>query len=146
MGEAVTATLKSLPVQTNPGYAVRLSLDRLLVSIARTEKALAPSVWKKLLGGTSKDHARGIVAACMEEARAVRGVISQARHAATSSSDGRGGALLGSIDRIIQALDQWRDSALEFEEAVFGADQKLLLRTRKLQMLCKDLKNPACGL
>lgn len=146
MGEAVTATLKSLPVHTNPGYAVRISLDRLHESVMRTEKALAPSFWKKLLGGTTKDHARGVVASCMEDARAVRSVISEAKQSAVSAADDRGRALHGSVDRVIKAMDQWRDAAVEFEEAVFGSDDALLLRTRKLLVLCSDLKNPASGL
>lgn len=146
MGEVVAASLRSLPVSTNPGYAVKIALERLHHAVARTEQAISPSFWKKMLGGTSKDHARGVVAVSLEDARSIRGVISDARHSAFAASDRSSKALLGSVDRVLKALDQWRDAALEFEEAIYGSDEILLMRTRKLMVLCSDLKNPASGI
>lgn len=143
MGEAGTAQHWSLPVQSNPAHAVKSSLDRLSTALVKAEKALAPSFWRRILGGTNRDHARAVVAASMEEARAVRGVISDARKAAFRA-DAK--ALAGSVDRIMKSIDQWSQAAIEFDEAVFGADAKLLARTRKLIVLCSDLRNPASGL
>lgn len=146
MGETSTASLRLLPVQSNPAYAVKVTLDLLNVAVSRTDKALAPSFWRKLLGGTSRDHARAVVAASMEEARAIRGVLTESRQIAARMDGGTAKALLGSIDRVIKALDHWREAALDFEEAIFGSDEILVTRTRKLLVLCSDLRNPASGL
>lgn len=143
MGEAGTASLRSLPVQANPAFAVKASLDRLITAVSRAEKALSPSFWRRLLGGIDRDHARAVVAASMEEARAIRGILSDARQAAFRT-DAK--ALLGSIDRILRSLDLWREAAIEFDEAVYGSDEKLIGRTRKLLVLCSDLRSPASGL
>jgi len=143
MGEAGNLSLRSLPVQSNPAYAVKVSLERLNTAIARADKALAPSFWKRLLGGTNRDHARAVVAASMEEARALRGVLAEARQAAFRAG---GSSLVGTIDRIVKSVDQWREAAIEFDEAVFGSDAKLLTRTRKLLSLCTGLRNPSTGL
>lgn len=144
MGEAGTSTLKSLPVQTNPAYAVKVSLERLHAIILKTERVLKPSWWRKMLGGTSRDHARSVVAVTREESRIVRGVFSEARAAAFASGTSK--ALIGSIDRAIKALDSWSEAAIDFEEAIYGSDEKLIHRTRKLVILCGDLKNPASGI
>lgn len=143
MGEVSASALSSLPVQSNPAYAVKAALDKLQSSIGRSEKALAPSFLKRLLGGVSRDNARAVVAASLEDTRVIRSVMSEARIVAIHT-DAK--ALLGSVDRVVKAIDQWRETALEFDSAVYGSDDRLLQRTRKLATLCTDLRNPAAGL
>lgn len=143
MGEVSASALSALPVHTNPAYAVKTALEKLQSTIHRTEKALAPSFWRRLLGGTSRDHARAVVAASLEDTRVIRTVMSEARATAVQTDSK---ALLGTVDRAVKAVDSWRDTALEFEGAVFGSDDRLLQRTRKLLTLCADLRSPASGI
>ena len=72
MSAASVGSLKSLPVQTHPRFSVSVCIDRLIQCLLKTERALAPPVWKKLLGGVSRDHARAVAAACKADARIVR--------------------------------------------------------------------------
>lgn len=143
---AASTAIRSLPTRTRPAEAARVCLDR-LHSVARsTESTLSPSVWKRFMGGASKDHKRAVVASSMEETRMLRSLLSETRTVAFSSPDGSLSALLGSIDRIIKAMDAWRDAAVEFQEAAFGSEEELLRLTRKLSALCADLRNPASGI
>jgi hypothetical protein len=133
-----------LPVQSRPGYSAGIALDRLNITVRRVEKILAPRLWRKLLGAASKDHARAVVAACNEESKAIRIIFQEAKKHARIS--GANPAIDGSLERVIKLMDQWREVGLEFEEAEFGSDQRLLSTTRRLITLCNDLKNPASGL
>jgi len=144
MASASGIALHMLPVQTRPGYSARIALDKLNATASRVESILAPKFWRKFLGGTSKDHARAVVAACGEESKAIRVIFQEAKKHARNN--GANPAIDGSLERVIKLMDQWRDVGLEFEEAEFGADQKLLSTTRRLITLCNDLKNPAAGL
>lgn len=144
MTSASGIALHMLPVQSRPGYSARIALDRLNVTASRVEKILAPKFWRKLLGAVSNDHARAVVAASGEESKAIRIIFLEAKkHARNSSSNP---AIDGSLERVIKLMDQWRDIGLDFEEAEFGSEQKLLSTTRRLIALCNDLKNPAAGL
>lgn len=144
MSSASAIALHKLPVQSRPGYSARIALDKLNATANRVEKILAPKFWRKLLGGTSKDHARAVVAACGEESKAIRMIFQEAKNNARNK--GTNSAMDGSLERVIKLMDQWRDIGLQFEEAEFGSDQLLLTTTRRLITLCNDLKNPAAGL
>lgn len=141
MSSASAIALHKLPVQSRPGYSARIALDKLNATASRVESILAPKFWKKMLGGASKDHARAVVAACGEETKALRVIFQEAKKNAHNNA-----AIDGSLERVIKLMDQWRDIGLQFEEAEFGADQRLLATTRRLITLCNDLKNPAAGL
>lgn len=143
MEEGGASALGSLPFQPDAAFAVKAALGRLQSSIHNSEKALAPSFLRRLVGGVSRDHARAVVAASLEDTRVVRSTISEIR---TAAMHGNAKALVGSVDRVIKALDLWRETALEFDGAVFGSDDRLLQRTRKLLTLCADLRNPASGI
>jgi|SRR5690606_7005334 len=146
MASSPAIALQMLPVQSRPGYAASIALDRLSAVAKRVEKVLAPSFYKRLLKGSSgnKDHARAVVAACAEEVKAIRMVLQEAMLHANHSRTNPAAA--GSLERVIKLVDEWKDISLEFEEAAFGADQLLLATTRRLMTLCSDLKNPAAGL
>lgn len=144
MSSGSAIALYALPIQTRPGYSARIALDKLNSTAQRVESILAPKFWTKLFGGSSNDHARAVVAACGEESKALRAIFQEAkRHAPNAGSNP---SIDGSLERIIALLDKWRDTCLEFEEADFGSDQRLLAITRKLIKLCIELKNPAAGL
>jgi len=136
--------LNRLPVDSRPDLAARATLQVLSVSIGKACKVLAPPVWKRALGGITKDQARAVVAVCLEETRACRNTITDIRKSARLKPEYE--ALVGSCERLLALLDQWRNTALEFEEAVYGSDTILLGLSRRLLRLCSEIKSPAGGL
>lgn len=143
MSAAGIGSLKSLPVQTHPRFAVSVCIDRLIQCLLKTERALDPPVWKKLLGGVSRDHARAVAAACKADARlvrsAMRDIVNALSFRAASGSE-RISGLRGYCEKVLALVDQWRDLATRFEENEFQADLRLLQMTRSLLTICMSLK------
>lgn len=143
MSAASVGSLKSLPIQTHPRFSVSVCIDRLVACLVRTEKALDPPVWKKMLGGVSRDHARAVTATCKAEARivraAIRDIINQLSIRAVSNSE-RNSGLRGYCEKVLGLVDEWRDFATRFEENEFKADSRLLQTTRILLTICTSMK------
>jgi hypothetical protein len=143
MSTAGVGSLKSLPVQTHPRFSVSVCIERLVQCLVKTEKALAPPVWKKMLGGVSRDHARAVAAACKADARivrtAIRDIINSLSMRAVSSSE-RNSGLKGYCEKILYLVDTWRDLATRFEENEFQADIRLLETTRTLLTICMSIR------
>lgn len=143
MTGTVGIALHTLPVESNPEYSAKITLETLRKVIIRAERTLAPSIIRRLLGGNSRDHARAVIAAANEEIKAIKHTLfgvknRMARHGQT--------ALGGSIERLLKLIDQWREVAIEFEEATYGSDEKLLMTTRRVLVLANDLRDPAAGI
>jgi hypothetical protein len=143
MSAGSVGSLKSLPVQTHPRFSVSVCVERLIQCLLKTERALAPPVWKKLLGGVSRDHARAVAAACKADARivrsAMRDIVTALSIKAVSSTD-RISGLRGYCEKVLALVDQWRDLATRFEENEFQSDSRLLQTTRTLLTICMSLK------
>lgn len=143
MSGATIGSLKSLPVETHPRFAVSVCIETLVICLSRTERALSPPIWKKFLGGVSRDHARAVAAACKADARKIRTTIKDVIYSlAVRSASGkeRNSGLRGYCERLLALVDEWRDCATRFEENEFLADQKLLELTRTLMTICAAMK------
>jgi hypothetical protein len=144
MGAASVGSLKSLPVQTHPRFSVSVCVERLIQCLVRTEQVLAPPVWKKLLGGANRDHARAVAAACKAEARIVRSAMKEIVTTLSIKAIAGGeriSGLRGYCEKVLTLVDEWRDLATRFEENEFKSDERLLQSTRKLLTICSSLKS-----
>lgn len=140
--------LKSLPVHTHPRFAASICIDRLTACLVRAERALRPPVWRKMLGGVSRDHARAVAASCKADSRRIRSVIRDLIYAlATRAAENneRNSALKGYFERLLALLDEWRDWLRRFEENEFQADGRLLDVTRTMLTLCSMMKEGGIG-
>jgi hypothetical protein len=151
-GRTLTA-LSSLPIQTYPGYSVRMALAEAMKSSATLQKALEPSFFRRLLGGITKDYARSICAVSNEQIRVVRGIVGQVSQAAMAAEGRVQGAELqrwkaisGTCRRVIENLDEWRLLALDFEANAIGSHTALSEENKRLLHFLKDLEHPAAGL
>lgn len=143
MSGAVIGSLNSLPVQTHPRFTVSVCIDKLVICLVKTERALSPPVWKKLLGGVSRDHARAVAAACKADTRKVRTVIKdviQSLAIRSASGKERNSGLRGYCERLLALVDEWRECVTRFEENEFQADSQLLQLTRTLMTICTSMK------
>jgi hypothetical protein len=135
--------LKSLPVQTHPRFAATICIERLTACLVRAERALRPPVWRKILGGVSRDHARAVAASCKADSRKIRMAIRdliQALATRAMELNERNSALKGYFERLLALLDEWRDWLRRFEENEFQADGHLLAVTRNMLTLCSTIK------
>ena len=143
MSAAGGGSLKSLPVQTHPRFSVSVCIERLVQCLIKTEKALDPPIWKKMLGGVSRDHARAVAAACKADTRivrsAIRDIIASLGLRALSSSE-RNAGLRGYCEKVLGLVDEWRDLATRFEENEYQSDAKLLETTRTLLTICMSMR------
>lgn len=140
--------LKSLPVQTHPRFAATICIDRLTSCLTRTERALSPPMWRKLLGGVSRDHARAVAASCKADSRKIRAVVRdliQALAVRAQELNERNGALKGYFERLLTLLDEWREWLRRFEENEYQADGRLLHITREMLVLCQTMREGGLG-
>lgn len=132
-------SLKALPVETHPRFSVSVCVDRLSKCLIKTEEALDPPFWKKMLGGVSRDHARAVAATCKADARvirtAIRDIIADLGFRAVSGAE-RNAGLRGYCEKVLTLVDEWRDLATRFEENEYQADILLLDKTRVLLTIC----------
>src|SRR5699024_9179592 len=109
----------------------------------RVERALRPPVWRKLLGGVSRDHARAVAASCKADSRKIRTSVRDLIHALATRAielNERNSALKGYFERLIALLDEWRDWLRRFEENEFQSDVRLLAVTKTMMTLCAAIK------
>lgn len=151
-GRTLTA-LSSLPIQTYPGYSVRMAIVEAIKSSNTLQKALEPSFFRKLLGGITKDYARSICAISNEQIRVVRGIVGQVAQVAMAAEGRAHGselqkwkAISGTCRRIIENLDEWRLLALDFEANTIGSHAALSDENKRLIHFLRDLEHPAAGL
>jgi len=151
-GRTLTA-LSSLPIQTYPGYSVRVAIAEAMKSSNALQRALEPSFFRKLLGGITKDYARSVCAVSNEQIRFVRGIVGQVAQVAMAA-EGREyeaelqkwKAISGTCRRIIENLDRWRTLALDFEANTIGSHAALSSENKRLIHFLRDLDHPAAGL
>lgn len=145
--------LSSLPVDTHPGYSVRVAMAELSTSANNLQKVLEPSFFRRLLGGTNKDYARGICAVSSERARIVRGIVQDVARAASNFSMTGGTqerdkwkSISGTCTRILEHIDEWRRMAADFEANTLGSHSALVDVNKRLMTFMRDLDHPAAGL
>lgn len=149
-----------------PGQAVWLAIDRMTGAAARVESVLAPSIFRRLIGGANRELGRAVVAAAFEESGMARRTLIDMAEAAIKQASGlevvagSGGegsamaqqaasqarAMAGTCERLKEMIDRWRDAALAHQENEVGATEKLLNVSRRFQTLAKDIRTPASGL
>lgn len=154
------------PGITVPGQAVWVAVDRMTAVAARVESVLAPSFFKKIMGGGGQELARAVVAATFEESGVVRRTLIEKSEAALQQASGLeaiadgGGdgsaearqaasqarAMAGTCDRIKVIVDRWREAAIAHQENHVGAAEQLLSVSRRFQALAKEIRTPASGL
>jgi hypothetical protein len=128
-------------------------MESFTASALRLQPVLEPSFLRKVFGGANSDYARSVSATCNENARLVRGVVQTAarvamameRSSAAAERD-RGKVLSGTCKRIIERLDEWRETATEFECNTWGSKKRLIELNRKLMQFAKEIEHPAAGL
>lgn len=136
MSESVGPALYALPVESRPAYSARIALDKLVIASQKAERTLAPSFWRKMLGGTSKDYSRSVIALLLNDTKAIRDTFLTIRQTSTARNmDG----LTGTMTRLINVIDNWRKSALEYENATFGSGENLLFISQKMKILSESL-------
>ena len=153
MGNKISL-LGSLPVKTNPGYSLAVCLEQLGVVILRTQETLKPSFLKRMMGGISKDHDRTVVAACSADLHAISRQIGKIQQAAFNSTDiknstkddQKGRAIYGYCERLITLLLDWKSQASEFESNEFGADKKLLEKSKRILQIVENIEKSVLAL
>ena len=136
-------SLKALPIHSHPRHSVVVVAARILSCMERTEAALSPPFWRRLLGGVSRDHARSVAAACRTDVRLVRAAVKEIVEVLSrKSAEGgdRFSGLKGYCEKVLFLLDRWRDYATRFEENEYMADERLLETTRSLQTICSSMR------
>jgi len=147
-------------------HPVWTAVDRMAAAAARVEAALQPSFFKRLLGGGSREFVRAVVAETLEEAGGVRRVLVDAIARGTHEAEAydaiaaEGGpdaerarsagahamALVGTCERLLQAVDKWREASMAHQDNAIGAEERLLSMSRRIQTLARELRSPASGI
>ena len=141
------ALLGSLPIERKPGYSLSFCIEIIEPLIARTQKTLKPSFFKRAMGGISKDHNRTVVAACNEDLNAVARQISKVQRVSFDCEDfKRGSTLSGFCERLSGLLLEWRNAALAFEANTYGSDKRLLIQCNDLMKAIKTMEKPVKSL
>lgn len=146
--DQTTATLSKLPVRTRPAYSLRVLLVEVGKIRARVDAALEPSIFRRLLGGVSKDHARSVVAAgnadlaaASRAARRIQVAADEMALAARDGEDGRIGAVIsGYCERLLKTMLDWASVATDFESNVFGSGPRLAAECVRLGSLLETLE------
>ena len=136
MSQSVGSALYGLPVETRPGYSAKVALSKLAASAEKAERTLSPSFWRSLLGGTSKDHSRAVIAILLNDTKAIRDTLLLIRQTAADKSIGD---IHGISTRVVDAIDSWRKAALEYENATYGSDETLRHHSQKMRTLSEGL-------
>jgi hypothetical protein len=130
-----------------------MAIAEAMKSASALQKALEPSFFRRLLGGITKDYARGVCAVSNERIRIVRGIVGQVAQVATATECKTSGielqkwkAISGTCRRILENLDEWRLSALDFEANTIGSHSALSDENKRLMNFFRDLEHPAAGL
>lgn len=137
-----SAPLSGLPLSARPGFSLEACFSRMHAVITRAHRNISPPLFRRLMGGISKDHARAIVATCHADIAAIVRTANQIQNVCSGMSDSadektrhRGKALGGICHRLITASREWSTAASEFEANIFGSDKSLVeacLRLLKL--------------
>lgn len=149
-----------------PGHAVWTAIGRMSAAAARVETALEPSLLRRMMGGVNRELCRAIVEASLEESGAVRRTLAEAIRLAGAQAHGlselaTGGgegadaarsaasqahALLGTCERVRDLVDRWIAAASAHQEGVIGASETLLIVTKRIRALAREIGTPASGL
>ncbi len=122
-------------------------------SASRLQPVLRPSFFRRIFGGVNSDYARSVSAACNEDARLARAVVQEAARVAmgmeksvAAAERDRGKVLSGTCRRILNRIDEWRETATDFEANNWGSKTKLIELNRGLMQFVKEIEHPAAGL
>jgi hypothetical protein len=153
MEAKLDGSISSLPVDVHPGYSVRKAMERFAQSGSRLQSVLKPSFFRRILGGVNSDYARSVSAACNEDARLVRAIVQEAARVAMNMEKSRadterdrGKVLSGTCRRILDRLDEWRETATDFEANQWGSKKKLIELNKRLMQFVREIEHPAAGL
>jgi hypothetical protein len=147
------ALLSNLPLRTRPGFSLDACLSKMNSVTTRAYKNVKPPLYRRLMGGVSKDHARAVVATCHADLTAILRVTSQiqniSKNMASSEDEATrhaGNALVGYCQRLIGATHDWSKKASDFEANIFGSDKELLEQCQRLLKLHDTLFKPISNL
>jgi hypothetical protein len=153
MEAKLDGSISSLPVDVHPGYSVRKAMEKFTQSASRLQPVLKPSFFRRILGGVNSDYARSVSAACNEDARLVRAIVQEAARVAMNMEKSRadterdrGKVLSGTCRRILDRLDEWRETATDFEANQWGSKKKLIELNKRLMQFVREIEHPAAGL
>lgn len=140
MSDSIGTALYGLPIESHPAASAKVALDKLVIVSEMADRTLEPKFWRKLLGGASKDHARSVIALLLNDTKAIRDTFQIIELRIENLNND---ALSGNLKRLISVTDNWRNIALEYENATYGADQRLILATQKMKVLSSGLQSEA---